>query len=368
MKTENPFICFNKELNCGYLSNICSINKAIIQKLPLYGIADDIEGKSAIEVFSADVISSEIKKNVDKLGIDIKKCSDKDMPKYLNKCLESSDDKIRCAAEKIADKFGNRLALILLMLRVGDTENRAVRKDWNESHWSFWANVDNIILLGGIASGKLGERFKVCINDVFAEYNGVSTPNIILSKNSANAGIIGCSELLTCADGKCLVFDLGQTNIKRSIVTKQNGRVILIKALSPLMSDYVETQNTDINEKEQRAKLLHKYIVSAVCNTVTEVSKNTDLCDEMIISIANYTVGGKLDTTRGGYAKLALLGENYLDVLSRDIDLHLGRHIKLRIIHDGTAMALSFADIGNSVCISLGTAFGVGFPGIKKIL
>lgn len=368
MCVKNPFISFDEESNSEYLSNICSINKAIVKKLPLYGIADEIEGKSAIEIFSARVISDEILKNADRLGIAINKGSEKGMPKYLNKCLESENPSVRSHAKLIADKFGDRLALVLLMLRVGDKENRAVRKDWEDRHWQFWANVNNIILLGGLASGKLGECFKESIINIFKRYKGISIPNIMLSDSSANAGIMGAAQLLTCLNGKCLVFDLGQTNIKRSIVTRRNGTIVSVEVLPPLVSEYVETQNKDNREKNIRAQLLHSYIVNAVCNTVTKVSERVELCDEIVVSIANYTVNGRLDGTRGGYAKLTALGDNYRSILSSNINAALGRTIKLTTVHDGTAMALSFSGIDNSVCVSLGTAFGVGFPDLKALL
>ena len=40
----------------------------------------------------------------------------------------------------------------------------------------------------------------------------------------------------------------------------------------------------------------------------------------------------------------------------------LGIEYKITMVHDGTAMAAAFSEYPKSVCISLGTAFGVGFP------
>ena len=36
----------------------------------------------------------------------------------------------------------------------------------------------------------------------------------------------------------------------------------------------------------------------------------------------------------------------------------------IRLVHDGTAAALYYKGAKNAVCITVGTAFGVGFPEI----
>ena len=44
----------------------------------------------------------------------------------------------------------------------------------------------------------------------------------------------------------------------------------------------------------------------------------------------------------------------------------LEKSFKIILVHDDTDMAAAFSNYPNSVCISLGTAFGLGFPVIKK--
>ena len=48
--------------------------------------------------------------------------------------------------------------------------------------------------------------------------------------------------------------------------------------------------------------------------------------------------------------------------LSRVISTKLNRKINVLLYHDTSAMALNFKKYENSAVISLGTAFGVGFP------
>lgn len=362
---KNPFILWDSTSNCEYLSTICSVNKVKLGKLPLYGVDDTIEGKLAGDILSAASFINIIKENAAALKIDSAEYDDVQLIKVLNKCLLSDDISIRTQAEKVTDIFGNRLALVLLTLRVGEDENRALRSDWNSAHWEYWANVKNIIIVGGIAADELGKRFAMCINRLFA-LKKVKKAGIILFENSINAGILGCAEILKLNDGCGLLFDMGQTNIKSGIVIKKNGVTQEIKPLDVKPSLYTDTKITDIKEKLRMARLLHENITKTICESyLSAISQGILLSDKITISIANYIVGGRLAINRGGYAKLALLCDNYTEFLERAVSEKLGKDIKIRLIHDGTAMSKCFTDISDSVCISLGTAIGVGFPEIK---
>ena len=48
--------------------------------------------------------------------------------------------------------------------------------------------------------------------------------------------------------------------------------------------------------------------------------------------------------------------------LSDELFNRFNMKFKVTLIHDGTAMAAAFSDYPDSICISLGTVFGVGFP------
>lgn len=69
---------------------------------------------------------------------------------------------------------------------------------------------------------------------------------------------------------------------------------------------------------------------------------------------------------RGGYGKLGLISDNYEEHLSNEIRKKTGKNFKIKIIHDGTAISANFMDIKNVASISLGTAFGIGFPKANK--
>ena len=71
-----------------------------------------------------------------------------------------------------------------------------------------------------------------------------------------------------------------------------------------------------------------------------------------------------LELIDAGYAKLNVLCDNYEEYLSRSISDVLDKSIRVRLIHDATAVGLYFSDCPKSVCLTLGTFIGVGFTDI----
>ena len=89
--SKNPFISITDH-NTEYLTANCSLNKVRFAKLPLYGIEDDIEGKSMKELFGAGIIMEDIERNEDALGIDLSKYQKTDLPKILDKKIDEGNE------------------------------------------------------------------------------------------------------------------------------------------------------------------------------------------------------------------------------------------------------------------------------------
>lgn len=364
---KNPFLHkISGDGRSEYVTSACSINRVVIAKLPLYGIDDSIEGLTVKQFFSTKLIIEEVKKNADLLQIDLQKENEKRLPLVLEKRLDSTDKSVADAALKIIEKFGNRLGLIFLTLKLGDTENRKAREDWTDEHWEYWSQIEDIILVGGLASGKFGEILKKQVEYIF-KLKGIQPYKIILYTNSVNVGILGCTTQISEPDGVNIVMDFGQTNIKRSFVTKRHGELTEIKTLDPYPSKYMEWEIADEEEKLRQAKKLHKYLIKAIADTykAAECSTKTEPNREIVISIASYTVDGRLNADRSGYAKLCTLSDNYAECLWWELSGTLRRDMIIKLIHDGTAIALNFSDKKNTVCLSLGSYLGVGFPETK---
>jgi len=221
-----------------------------------------------------------------------------------------------------------------------------------------------VILLGGLASSRLGRRFKEQVQKVF-DRAGVKPYNIMLFENGAYLGVMGLGQRMMEDGTSSLVLDMGQTFFKRAVLKKTGGVISGINTFDSLPSRYMQIRFDDDGEKLAYAYDLNNYIVNIIASTFKEASETTPLSDRILISIANYTHSGILNPIRGGYAKLTALGENYAAVLEDLLSGELRRSIEVKLVHDATATALYFSDIPRSVCITLGTGFGVGFPEIR---
>ncbi len=360
----NPFIGFDEKQNTEFTSPVCSINRVRLAKLPVYGIEDSVEGFRANEIFSAKIISDDVLATAQKLRVDVSDYSYRELPRLLSDGILSDDALKRRIATSLSTKYGNRLGLILLTLRTGLKENRFVRDDWDERHWQYWADVKNLILTGGLASGLLGKRFKERIHYVF-DVAGVKPYNITLFENSSHVGTMGCTKLIKDKDKAFAVLDFGQTNIKRCLVRKRGGEVSSITTLDTVPSVNMDLTFSDTRENYDRALELHRYLLNVICDTCKDIELSKEETGEVIISIANYVVGGELNRRRGGYAKLHLLCDDYASLLSHELSSRMHRPYRVRLVHDGTAIALNFSGSEDTVCMSIGTAFGVGFPDIR---
>ena len=364
---ENPFLKTSAQTGGEYLTSECSVNKLRLVRLPVYGVDDEIEGLTVKEFFSNKIIIDTIKRNAGGLHIDLETVRESKLPLRLNeKASDEGDADGSALAQSIMTTFGRRLGLLLLALKLGQKENRDARSDWSDLHWEYWAQVRDIILVGGLASGRFGEVLREQVGAVF-EKAGVEPYRIILYDNAPQVAVLGCVSCIKGGDGIYVVMDFGQTGIKRSYVLKRGDETESIKQLESYPSKYMEWEMPSDDERLRQAKELHRYLVSAVEQTYLEAKHETktEPQSEIIISVASYTTGGELNSTRGGYAKLCALGKNYAEMLSWELSGRLRRDVTVRLIHDGTAVALNFRNRKNTVCLSIGSYFGVGFPETK---
>ncbi len=312
------------------------------------------------ELFGAGIIMDEIEHNALALGINLSKYQRTDLPKILDEKIDDGNEE----ALRIARKYGNRLGMFLLLLKTGLPENRAIREDWDDEHWEYWANVETIFLVGGIANGRMCEYMLMVVRELFEKAN-VPMYNIVRNINSSEIGAKGCLSQIEDADDVQILFDFGQTMMKRMIAVRQSDEkeYSLIKLPSKKsinMDCYIE----DDGEKRRQAEDLHKYIVESIMETYKEALQYGSIGWEIVISIASYVMDGKIYDARSGYAKLCTLSDNYAGYLAASLELKLDRSVMVKLVHDGTAAALYYKGAKNAVCITAGTAFGVGFPEI----
>lgn len=342
-------------------------------------VTQPLTGKSAQDIFSTDLFIQEIKNAADRLQIPVASLEEKSLPLYLENSLESDDSHVRATAHDILKLFGERLAVILLCLKEGSLANRLARPDWGDEEWNYWNSLKRIILVGGLASPPLGEQLKYYVEQVF-KTSKKNPYTIVLGRDSTYAGLRGCTTCLlndslddaeiisdqpssACAN---LIFDYGQSFIKRSYAIMNDHKVQDIIILGKTLSRHVEWDVQDPVAEEAEARALNRYFLDTITRTIQEVeARGLRIRPHIVLSIANYVKNGQI-ANRGGYGKLRLIAPNYAQYLSDCMKERFGKNYYFTLLHDGTAMAAGYADYEESVCISLGTAFGVGFPPNRK--
>lgn len=353
---NNPFV------KNGFLLSNVSINKLIIEKYQNNITDEDIKGKSAIELFSTNLFIEEIKKNSKALGLESQNIEDRQLPQYLEKCLDSNDELAKKVAVDIIKLFGKRLGIILLTLKKGEKENRVKRLDWKDEHWDYWAEIENVILVGGLANEKFGKIMLECIDEVFKLEE--KPYNIILAEDPSQVAIRGLAKYITNKNNNKynIVLDFGQSFIKRSVIKVEEEKISEVHMLEKVKAKYVKWEFDNELEEKEEAKKEDEYIINCIMDTIELCKKNSyELNNEIVISVANYIENGQF-INRGGYGKLRLITDNYETYLSKVLYEKLGERYKITLVHDGTAMAAAFSNYSKAVCISLGTVFGVGFP------
>ncbi len=358
----NPFIK-TSDKGTKYISHDCSFNKLVLQKLPILGVEDSLEGKTFEKIFSVKSIVKEIEKKKELLNIESDEIEPNDIITVLN-LTKSEDIEVAKRAKKIVKKFGYRLGIIFLTLRVAHIENRQANKSWTEDMWEYFKKLDDVLLVGGLASGEMGEKLLPYVLEIFEKAH-TKPYNFIMFENASMVGVMGCATAIKQSDSVNLVLDMGHTNIKRLLVIKSNGEFNGTKLLPTEKSKYANKPKEKFVIDPIKAKKLHNYLVNIIIDAYTKGDEILSLSDEIIISIANYVVDGKLDNQRGGYAKLSILGENYAEILAEELSGRLRKKIKVLLVHDATAVAMYFNGYKNATCITLGTAFGISFTDIS---
>jgi len=314
-----------------------------------------VDDELASNIFRPSLLLEEIIKYKNELGL----TNESDSGKYLymfNDLLKSDLDSIRSKAYEIAEEFGNRLSKVLLTLYKPSLKSVLNRENWTDEHWQFWKTITNIYLVGGLTSPILTSVFYSQVTKAL-EANKIDNLTVTFIEGSANLGTQGLSTLIT--DGDYLLFDFGQTNIKRARHMKKNNKVVIETVLPQVKSDYLFYKSKSEDEVKQIAHLLDDYIVNTIANTIKQVAYQSG---NIYMSIANYVSEGKIYSARGGYGKLAYVSDNYEKHLSNRLSKLYNRDIKVKLFHDTSAMALVFKNRPNTAVISLGTAFGIAFP------
>ncbi len=307
------------------------------------------------DLFRPSILIEEIKNNSKQLGISSSTKDDQILLRFNDK-LMSKDEEINKLANELAVSFGDKLARVILTLKSPSLLSIKNRNNWDKTHWDYWKSINKIFFVGGLTSPIMTNIFYQRIKKLLIE-NNINDIDISFKEGSSDLGTKGLTYLVK--NGEYLLFDFGQTYIKRRYHIKDNSMDIMDTILPAVKSKYLFYKKRNTDEIKDLAYRLDMYIINVILDTVNTVDfKGSNL----IIGIANYISEGKIYSARGGYGKLAYVDDNYQSYLSNVISNKLGRKIEVLLYHDTSAMALNFKNEKNCAIISLGTAFGIAFP------
>jgi hypothetical protein len=157
--------------------------------------------------------------------------------------------------------------------------------------------------------------------------------------------------------------------IKRALVTMAHDRLVWVRrwpsqhviwksvgaldaATPQAVLDLISGMASDIAESWLRAQ-----------EEGLSVARTVPMC------IAAYVRDGNpMPAQAGVYMQSNLVTDNLEDALGQMVSDRLGKPIRVRLLHDGTAAAAAYAGEPRCAVITLGTALGIGFPGDETAL
>lgn len=337
-----------------------SLNAAAIIELPGVALPVRLRGKRGGELLFASSTQTLIRNQAHLLRLDPNSA---DLLRDLNRCFREPDPAVRAAAHTVADEVGARLGYLLLMLVRGDIVNRAARPAyslWSDAHWDHWRQMRRVWIGGGQMAGALGPHAVAAAQRILVA-NG-SALRVALAHNPQQLALLGVALGSPNTARRALLFDFGQTQVKRGVATLVNGQVVRVETLPPVPSPCGSLRgNTDREAAQQR--------FDGVIGRIGHAAAEVGAVDAVNVALATYLHDGHprphTDTCFGSLARVTRRLE---DDLADAVAERLGYPVSLALRHDGAAAALAYAGTPDAAVITLGTAIGVGFvPPVQAV-
>jgi hypothetical protein len=286
-----------------------------------------------------------------------------DLIREFDACFESEDARVRETAVTIAKAYGRKLAYHQLVLKRGDAVNRVVRPAWQAVHWAHWAQIEQVWLGGGLMAGQLG-KIAAAEAQAFIRQRGFPDYSLTVSPFAANLPLIGAARTAPADAQSMLLFDFGQTSIKRGIAHYEAGSLAKMEALPSLPS---ECPYLWFSRDESFAIQTRDRILRVVKETWVEAEQaGNKLTNTIAVILACYLLHGQpRHEDWGCYGRLQQFSPHLQTYLAEQVSEQLAQPIQIELLHDGQAAALPYAGAPHQAVMTFGTALGIGFPPIS---
>ena len=344
------------------LTPSASLNRMQIVDLPGIDLEPDVRGKTAYELLSLPVLADQILCHAGTLGLAEETGHRAQLPRAFDRCFRAENPRVRDVAEAIAQRYGRRFGYLVTLLKRGDPVNRRARADVDDSYWEHWSRIQQIWLGGGLVSGNFGQRVRHHAQAVLLEA-GVSDCTLHLADYPAVLPLIGAARSAAPGSHGTLVFDFGQSYIKRTYAVYEAGTLVGLRLLPPLPLDWTTLQHDSLMPQDQARRLADHMCEALVGTWQTASTRHLAPAPLLVASIASYIRDNQpLMRQDGPYAQFCFLADNLGHLLTQEVSRGLEQPVEVSLIHDGTAAARRYAGAQRGAVIMLGTALGVGFP------
>ena len=343
-----------------HLTPAASLNRVRIVDLPGLAVDAEVKGRTGYELVSQAALAALVREQADAPHLD-SSLDDSLMPLALDGCLASGDPSVKAAAQHIVRRIGRNLGYVLLALRRGDAVNRAVRTDWDDSYWEYWAAIRRVWLGGGLVSGRLGPMICQSALDVFREA-AIDDYTIQISPNGSDLPLVGMARHAPAGCAEALVFDFGGTLIKRALALYDGGTLVGLRRFAPRPVGWTDILSATA-DADRQAMRLFEHMLAVIVDTGQEAhATGVRPSSSILVSLSAYTRDGQLlPAQAGSYMQIARITDNLARTLADRLSADLGQSIAVELLHDGTAAATVHAGEAHTAVIMIGTALGIGF-------
>ena len=348
-------------LDPEHLTPAASLNRVRVMDLPGRALEDEVKGQFAFDLLSTGALVDLMRRDAARLGLTTGDLADGSQASHLlDRAFAADDPTIRAAADAVAARYGRRLAYLILTLKRGDPVNRQARADWDDSYWEQWAGVEQIWLGGGLASGQLGARFQHWAAE-YLRAAGLPEFGLHIAAYPAVLPLIGAARSVPAGDPAALVFDFGQTAVKRARAVYQDGTLTALHLLPAIPAGF---DNAGAELSGAKVAALAERVVAVLVATWGAAQEHgVTPAPVLVASIAAYVRDNQPLLRQGGpYSHLHILSASLGAWFAEQVSKRLGQEIGVALLHDGTAAARAYAGEPRSAVIMLGTALGIGFP------
>jgi hypothetical protein len=342
-------------------SGIRSLNRARIMTLDGVPVEVAVRGRTGFDLLSAASLRQMIIAAADRLHLDP---TAPDLIRRFDACFDNSAT--RALAISIARGYGHRLGCLLLMLKRGEQANRAARPEWSDTHWAFWQALERVYLGGGLLAGRLG-GYAVASAQALLAGAGVVDLTLERASFAAYLPLVGLARAATHGTTGSLVFDFGQTWVKRGYAHERAGQLARLDVwpdAPTVCTELFPSHQTD-------AEILQRWqrMADIIAANWSTVPPNQRPLTAIGISLACYLFDGHPSPRDVGcYGALQRLSPRLATFIEDELAQRLGQAVPISLLHDGTAASAVYAGHERAVIITLGTAIGNGFPPVEHDL